>query len=83
MYPQKITARGQVTLRKEVLEKLGVQPGQKIEFDFDDSNNVIIRPIRQTGRIEDFFGILAGKTKVKATLEEIKEATERAWAGER
>lgn len=83
MYVQKITARGQVTLRKEILQRLKVKPGEKIEFDFDDSDNVVIRPASRTGRIEDAFGMLKDKTKVKATIQEIKEATERAWAGER
>jgi bifunctional DNA-binding transcriptional regulator/antitoxin component of YhaV-PrlF toxin-antitoxin module len=83
VYVQKITARGQVTLRKEILQRLKVKPGEKIEFDFDDSDNVVIRPAKRTGRIEDAFGMLKDKTKVKATIQEIKEATERAWAGER
>jgi bifunctional DNA-binding transcriptional regulator/antitoxin component of YhaV-PrlF toxin-antitoxin module len=83
VYVQKITARGQVTLRKEILQRLKVKPGEKIEFDFDDSDNVVIRPARRTGRIEDAFGMFKDKTKVKATIQEIKEATERAWAGER
>ena len=28
-----VTARGQVTFRKDVLRHLGIQPGQKIELD--------------------------------------------------
>jgi AbrB family looped-hinge helix DNA binding protein len=83
MYTQKITARGQVTLRKEILQRLNLKPGEKIEFDFDSSDNVIIRPATRTGRIEDVFGMLKGKSKIKATIQEIKEATERAWAGKR
>jgi hypothetical protein len=37
---------------------------------------------RPTGIIDDFIGILAGKTKKVATLEEINEAIERGWAGQ-
>lgn len=36
---------------------------------------------RPTGTIEDFIGVLAGKRKKVATLEEIKQATEDGWAG--
>jgi hypothetical protein len=43
------------------------------------STNAAARP---TGTINDFIGILAGKTKKVATLEEIKEAIERGWAGQ-
>jgi hypothetical protein len=35
-----------------------------------------------TGTIHDFIGILAGKTKKVATIEEINEAAARGWAGE-
>lgn len=28
-----VTARGQLTLRKEVLQHLGIKPGDKIELD--------------------------------------------------
>jgi antitoxin PrlF len=41
----------------------------------------MIRAARRTGRIEDFFGILAGKTKKVATIEEIDEAAALGWAG--
>jgi bifunctional DNA-binding transcriptional regulator/antitoxin component of YhaV-PrlF toxin-antitoxin module len=79
----KITARGQVTLRKEYLRHIGVKPGETAEIDLDQPNRLTIQPLRRTGRIEDVFGLLKGKSKVKATIQEIKEATERAWAGER
>jgi hypothetical protein len=35
----------------------------------------------QTGDIRDFFGILAGKTKKVATIEEINQAAADGWAG--
>ena len=42
----------------------------------------LVRAARRTGKIDDFFGVLAGKTKKVATLEEINEAIERGWAGQ-
>ncbi|MGH9494224.1 MAG: hypothetical protein ACRD3B_04440 [Candidatus Sulfotelmatobacter sp.] len=33
------------------------------------------------GKIEDFFGLLAGKTKKVATIEEINQAVADGWAG--
>lgn len=79
----KLTARGQVTLRKEFLQHIGVKPGEKIEIELAQPNQLTIQPVKRTGRIEDAFGMLKGKTKVKATIQEIKDATERAWAGDR
>jgi len=40
------------------------------------------RTERPKGTIDDFIGMLAGKTKKVATLEEIDEAIERGWAGQ-
>jgi len=77
-----VTARGQVTFRKEVMRHLGVKPGGQIELDLLPDGRGVIRAARRTGKIEDFFGVLAGKTKKVATIEEINEAIERGWAGQ-
>jgi hypothetical protein len=61
---------------------MGLQPGQKIEVDLLPEGRVQIRAARPKGSIDDFIGFLAGKTNVKMTIDEIKEATERAWAGQ-
>lgn len=76
-----VTQRGQVTFRKKVMEHLGVKPGDKIELDLLPDGRGVIRAARPTGKIQDFFGILAGKTKKVATIEEINEAAAAGWAG--
>lgn len=78
-----VTERGQVTFRKEVLKHLGVEPGEKIELELLPKGRGIIRAARKTGTIDDFIGMLAGKTDKKATIEEINEAAARGWAGKR
>ncbi len=76
-----VTARGQVTFRKRVMEHLGVEPGGKIELDLLPDGRGVIRAARRKGKIEDFFGVLAGKTKKVATIEEMNEAAALGWAG--
>ena len=76
-----VTARGQVTFRKEVLQHLGIKPGEKIELDLVPDGRGILRAARPSGTIGGFVGLLAGRTKKVATLEEINEATARGWAG--
>lgn len=76
-----VTSRGQVTFRKDVLEHLGIRPGERIELELLPDGRVALRAQRPTGKITDFIGKLAGKTKKIATLEEIEEATEKGWAG--
>ena len=58
-----VTAKGQVTLRKDLLEHLGVHPGEKIAVEKlpDGRIEVAARP---TGKISDVFGYLKRREKV-------------------
>lgn len=76
-----VTARGQVTFRKDVLHHLGIKPGEKIELDKLPNGRVTLRAAQPPGTIDGFLGLLAGKTKKLATLEEINEAAASGWAG--
>ena len=78
-----VTTKGQVTLKKEVLQHLGIKPGDKIELDLLPDGRGLIKSARHTGTIKDFIGLLAGRTKKVATIEEINEATSQGWAGKR
>jgi len=75
-----VTARGQVTFRKDVLQHLGIEPGEKIELDKLPDGRVALRAMRPSGTIDGFLGLLAGKTKKVATLDEISEAAATGWA---
>ncbi len=78
-----VTAKGQVTLKKDVLQHLGIKPGDKIELDLLPDGRGLIKSARPMGTIKDFIGLLAGRTKKVATIEEINEATAQGWAGKR
>ena len=77
-----VTAKGQITFRKELLKHLGVRPGDKVEVDLLPEGKASLQAVRPAGDISTFIGCLAGKTTKVATLEEIKEAIENGWAGE-
>lgn len=76
-----VTERGQVTFRKKVMQHLGVKPGGKIELDLLPDGRGVIQAAKPAGKIEDFFGVLAGKTKKVASIEEMNDAAARGWAG--
>jgi AbrB family looped-hinge helix DNA binding protein len=76
-----VTARGQVTFRKDILQHLGIRPGEKIELDKLPGGRVILKAARPAGTIDGFLGLLAGKSKKVATLDEINEAAAAGWAG--
>lgn len=78
-----VTARGQVTFRKDVLRHLGVKPGEKIELELMPGGKGMISAARKTGSIEDFIGVLAAKTRKTAAIGEIVRASERGGAGMR
>ena len=75
-----VTSRGQVTFKKEVLQHLGIKPGEKIELDLLPDGRGIIRAARQTESIAGFVGLLAGRTNKVASIEEINAAAEQGWA---
>ena len=77
-----ITARGQVTFRKDVLQHLGLKPGGKIKVDLLPDGRAELSAARAGGTIEGFLGSLAGRTKKVATIEEMNEAAAAGWAGE-
>jgi len=74
------TARGQVTFRKEVLQHLGIAPGEKVELELLPGGQAMLKAARPTGKIDGFIGLLAGKTKKVATVDEINEAVVKGWA---
>lgn len=78
-----VTARGQVTFRKDVLQHLGIKPGERIELDKLPDGRVTLRAVRPTGKIDSFVGLLAGIPRKVATLDEINEAAASGWAGQK
>ena len=76
-----VTARGQVTFRKDVLRHLGVKPGEKIELELLPNGQGILRAARPQGTVDGFIGVLAGKSTKVATIEEMNEAVAKGWAG--
>ena len=76
-----VTAKGQVTLRKELLEHLGVAPGDRIAVEFLPSGRAEIRAAKAQSSIEDFIGCLARPGTEPLSIEEINEIAARGWAG--
>ena len=76
-----VTAKGQVTFRKDVLQHLGIRPGEKIELDLLPDGKGLLKAARPAGTIDGFVGLLAGRTTKVASIEERNDATAQAWAG--
>jgi antitoxin PrlF len=70
-YEATVTSKGQVTLPKEVRERLRVGEGGKVRFTVESGTRIALA--RAEHSIRDLFGIL-GKPRRSATLEEMDEA---------
>jgi bifunctional DNA-binding transcriptional regulator/antitoxin component of YhaV-PrlF toxin-antitoxin module len=75
-----ITAKGQVTLKQDLLKHLGVGPGEKIEADKLPDGRVVVRAAAQEGSISDFIGSLSQRSGRKLTIDEISEVATSGWA---
>jgi bifunctional DNA-binding transcriptional regulator/antitoxin component of YhaV-PrlF toxin-antitoxin module len=78
-----ITAKGQITLKQELLRHLKVSPGQKVQVDKLPDGRLVVGAASPKGSIDRFFGSLATKDGPRFTIAQIKKITEDAWAGKR
>ncbi|WP_442579059.1 AbrB/MazE/SpoVT family DNA-binding domain-containing protein [Mesorhizobium sp. ASY16-5R] len=77
-----ITAKGQITLRKEVLRTLGVKPGDKVSVEITPTGKVELGALRKKQGLNAFFGSLHRPGEPTKSLEEINEIVRKGWAGE-
>lgn len=78
-----VTAKGQITLKQELLRHLNVTPGQKVEVDKLPGGRLVVGPVSKPGSIDSFIGCLYRKNGPRLTIEEINKITADAWAGRR
>ena len=77
-----VTARGQVTFRKEVLQHLGIKPGEKIELSLLPGGTAALKAAEPADSIGALAEFLKGKTNGRVlSVEEINEAIGEAGAG--
>jgi hypothetical protein len=63
--------------------RVGCKASQKIELDLLPDSRGVLKAARPNGTIGSFVGLLAGRTKKVATIEEINEVVVRGWAGKK
>jgi AbrB family looped-hinge helix DNA binding protein len=78
-----VTAKGQVTLRKDLLKHLGVHPGEKVIVDKLPDGRIEMKALRPTGNISDVFDFLKRENGPSLSIEEINGIAARGWAGKR
>ncbi len=78
-----VTAKGQVTLRKDILTHLGINPGEKISVDKLPDGQIEVRAAQPAGKISDAFGLLKRKNGPSLSIEHMNKIAARGWAGKR
>jgi AbrB family looped-hinge helix DNA binding protein len=76
-----VTSKGQVTLRKELLQHLGVGPGERVAFEKLPDGRIEVRAERRSGKISDAFKMLKRKNGPKLSIEEMNAIAAKGWAG--
>ena len=76
-----VDAKGRVSLRRDLLEHLGVRPGEKVVISKLPNGIIEVRAARATGKISDVFGLLKTKTKGKSlSIDEMNGVIARGWS---
>jgi bifunctional DNA-binding transcriptional regulator/antitoxin component of YhaV-PrlF toxin-antitoxin module len=79
-----VTVKGQVTLKRDLLQHLGIEPGERIEFEKLPGGELRIRAARPAGTIDGFLHALDGGAELKKplTIEEMNAIAAAGWAGQ-
>ena len=75
-----ITAKGQITLRRELLQYLGIAPGQQVEVH-KQANGVLTLQAKAPQGLEAFAGCLPPPPKARS-VDEINAIIASGWAGQ-
>ena len=78
-----VTAKGQVTFRKDLLKHLGVRPGQQLDVDMLPDGRIEVRAASPGGKISDAFDFLKRPSGPSLSLEEINDLAADGWASKR
>jgi antitoxin PrlF len=77
-----LTSKGQITIPKDVRDRLGLREGGRIAFHFDEQGRVILQPAEHDP-LGNLVGLLRHRAKERpATVEQMDE-TIRARAAEK
>lgn len=77
-----VTAKGQVTLRKNVLNHLGIRPGDRLEVDLLADGKLQVRA-KSGEPVDRLFGSLKRPGQPTVSVEEMNTTIAAGWAGER
>lgn len=76
-----VTAKGQITLKKALLEGLGARVGDRLQVDVRPDGGLVILPVRRKSRSwSELAGMLKRPGQPVLTIEQMNEAIAEAGA---
>ena len=73
-----LTSRGRTTIPREIRLRLGLMPGDRIEFVVDDEGRIVL--VAATKDIMALRGLLARRGQPRLTVEQMNESIRRRFA---
>lgn len=70
-----VSEKGQVTIPKQLRDRLGITPGQELDITAEDGI-LVARKVRQRGAVDAVYGILPLPGGTDAVLDELRGPAE-------
>jgi len=71
-----LSERGQITIPKALRDRLGLRPGQALDFQEEDGRLVAVK-IPADDPVGRFYGALGGRTRSDHLIGELRDGAER------
>ncbi len=72
-----LTSKGQVTIPKDLRDRLRLRSGDRLDFRAEEDGSIRIFPI--TRKVSEVFGVLSGKAAQSLSEEDINSRLRRAF----
>lgn len=67
----KVTTKGQVTIPKSIRERLGIEPGDEIEFE-ETEDGYVLRKSAEDNPFEEWRGVAEADQTVEERMKELR-----------
>jgi antitoxin PrlF len=66
-----VSAKGQVTIPKRLRERLGIQPGEVLDFE-EDHGRLVATKLTTRDAVDKLLGVLEGKDKTDTIVRRLR-----------
>lgn len=74
-----VTTKGQITIPKEIRDRLRLRAGSRVNFVLDRKGSLTLKPVKTD--VRSLRGIIKSPLGRPITIEEMNEAIKRGYAG--